>query len=465
MKRIVCLILIMIGLPLTAFAEKAKSLTVTVYHDGRALVNEVRQMALPEGIAPVEFCGVPETIDPATLRVRSLTSPDRFSVLDMHYAYDMLSGKNLLDRYVGKSLKVILPDPRDSHAKNIKDAILLANIDRPVFQVDETIYVGPYEAVLLPEIPKGLHSKPTLVWLVNNRGPDRQDIEVSYLAEKLPWKADYAFKVNRANTQASLSGWVTLTNQSGMAFEDATLKLVAGEIHRAWPEDRLRIGRYLQAAPTAEAVPAMKEEEFFEYHLYHLLRPVDIGNRQTKQLSLLEAPQVKVEKELLSRFSAFYAGHTEPIKQKVEVVLIFENKEKNGLGLPLPKGIVRGYQESQDGSTLLIGEDHIDHTPRDATVRLKMGEAFDLKVERKLTDYQKPGKKIHRFAWQISIKNSKDQPQRVLLQDTLPGEWRILKASHPYEKLDARNIQFDITAPSSAQKGETIVTYEVEVEY
>lgn len=456
----ILLAILMTALPGQVLADETKSLTVTVYNHGQALVNEVRSMNLPQGKGLVEFTGVPETVQPATLQVRSLSAAEAFTVLEMSYEYDLVSVKALLDRYVGKTLWVVLPDKHDRQATVLHEATLLANNDRPIFEVDGQIYVGGYESVYLAEMPQGLRPGPTLVWLVQNTGAAVQDINVSYLAGGMDWQADYVLKVNRENDRAALSGWVTLDNQSGMAFENASLKLVAGEVNIVWPEPVLMRQDMVLAAPMA-AEEAMRQEEFFEYHLYSVPRPVNIANRQTKQISLLQTPDMGLTKKLLARFDGYPYPGMGLIKQNVAVFLTFKNSEANGLGLPLPKGVVRAYQESKDGSALFIGEDRVEHTPKDAEVELRMGEAFDLGIERRMVSHEQTGKHTATYTWEIKIRNSKDEVQRVILEDAVWGDWRITNSSHAYEKIDAQRVRFTLDVLPSSVQDQLVVTYTV----
>jgi hypothetical protein len=449
----------------------SNSVTVTIYNQNRALVNEIREISVPQGSHTVEFKDVPETIDATSLQVRSLTSPEDFKILDQNYEYDLINVQNLLNKYVGKRLRVVLPDPRGPRdSKIIKEATLLSNNDRPIFLIDGSddagseVYVGNYESVLLPEIPEGLRPQPTLVWLVSNQGVENQRIEVSYLADSMNWKADYVLKLDRENTLGSLSGWVTLENQSGKAFKNARLKLVAGDVHqvsrqRGYPEAK---ERSLMAAPAEDA---MQQESMFEYHLYSLGRTVDISNRQTKQVALLQSPELKVEKRLVGMWGGqFYESGRRGIeKQKLGVFLKFMNNQENGIGVPLPKGIIRAYQESSDGTVIFIGEDTIDHTGKDREVELKMGEAFDVVIERRQTDYRKTGTNTIRYGWELTIKNSKDVPQRVEIEETLPGDWIIIESNMKYEKIDAHRIRFIVDAPPSSSGKDAVVTYQAEV--
>ncbi len=457
--------LFLLAAPAAAFADSAKSLTVTVYNGGRALVNEVRSMDLPEGQARVEFQDVAQTIEAPSLQVKSLTAPDAFKVMDMNYEYDLVNTQNLLNRYVGKELRVKLTGYKCQDCMVVKDATLLANTDRPIFEVDGEIYVGNYESVLLPELPEGLRPRPTLVWLVDNQGPATQDIEASYLAGGLDWRADYVLKVDKDEKGGALSGWVTLSNTSGKSYEDASLKLVAGDVNRARPEMNMYKQRAMAAAPMMESAD-VAEEEFFEYHLYNVTRPVTVLQNQTKQISLLQAPSMTVAKKLVGRYGGYSGTRGAKIKQPVKAYLTFTNDKKNGLGLPLPKGIVRAYQQSNDGSTLFVGEDRIDHTAKHEEVKLLMGESFDVKVDRVQTAYEKLGSKTVRYGWEISVLNAKNEPQTVHLEESIPGDWKITEASMDYTKLDAHTIEFVVTAPPAGEEGKrTTLSYTAVVDY
>lgn len=477
LPRLVCALLLPGLIAVSAHAlGQTESVTVTVYNQDRALVNEVRKMEIPQGTHVVEFKEVAETIDASSLQVRSVTSPEGFRVLDQNYEYDLITVPNLLDKYVGKPLKVVVPDPKGPpRATVIRDATLLANNEKPVFLLHDgqgqapgtpggEIYVGGYESVLLPELPEGLRPQPTLVWLVENAGATEQFIETSYLASKMNWRADYVLKVNPDSAGGSLSGWVTLDNRSGKAFKGARLKLVAGDVNLvSRPEEREMVFRKAMAAPGA--AEDMHQEEFFEYHLYSLPRLVDIGNRQTKQVALLSSPSLQLEKKLIARHDGefFDAPGREMRKQKVGVFLRLKNSKENGMGIPLPKGIVRAYQASSDGSNVFIGEDRIDHTGKDARIELKAGEAFDVVIERRQTDFKKLGPSAVRVAWELKLKNSKESAQRVEIEETLMGDWKINRSSVKYEKMDARHVRFVVDANPSEAGADTVVSYEADV--
>jgi hypothetical protein len=448
--------------PLAAGAAQSDAVSLTVYNGGRALITERRSIDIPAGQSEVEFQGVAETIEAETLQVRSRTAPDAFSLLSMNYEYDLIGTKSLLDKYVGQQLRVVVPDP-SGEGKITRQGVLLANTDRPIFDLGGEIYVGDYEAVMLPDMPKGLRPRPTLVWLVDNDGPTTQQLEASYLCRQITWAADYVLKLSEDESRASLSGWITLDNQSGKAFEDATLKLVAGEVHQA-PRAQAQPMMLARGADRA-AQESVQAKEFFEYHLYTVGRPVTVKNRQTKQISLLQAPGVTTAKRLKATWSGYVDRGSSDIKQPVEVFLRLVNDEESGLGLPLPKGIVRAYQADEDGSSVFVGEDRIDHTPEGAEVELKMGKAFDVQMERTVTDFEKIGRNAQRYAWEIRIRNSRDETRELVVEEQIPGDWKIRSASHDYEELSAGLIAFNVMVPPSEQQGETVLTYEVYTQF
>ncbi len=463
-KLILVAVVVLIALADPARADSNRTVSLTIYNDDLALINEERMMQLPAGQGSVDFPDVCQTIEASSLQVRSLTEPDKFTVLDMNYEYDLIGMQTLLNRYVGKKLKVLLPHHYVENARELKDATLLANNDQPVFQTSDGVYVGKHDGVLFPEIPKGLRSRPTLNWLVRNQGPERQTIAVSYLASGLAWNADYVLELapggESGQEQGALAGWVTLNNQAGMAFKNAGLKLVAGDVRQPPP------GGGRRGAPTdavmAMAPPPMAEKSFFEYHLYSLDRKIDLADKQTKQIGLLQAPSFGLTRELESTYAYDWNPHPpDPLLQDVKVFLRFDNSEKNGLGMPLPKGVVRVYQQDDDKSLVFLGEDRIDHTPKNAELRLALGKAFDLQVKRRLVNSRQIAPHAAILAWDIEIVNGKDKPQRLALEDSIYGEWKILKASCEFTKKNARTVRFELEVPPS-DKAKTIVHYEVE---
>jgi hypothetical protein len=278
------------------------------------------------------------------------------------------------------------------------------------------------------------------------------------------WSADYVAVIDAEDENADLTGWVTINNRSGATFRDATLKLVAGDVRRVTPT----VARAYEADMSrmkAAAAPQFEEEAFFEYHLYTLERPTTIKDNQTKQISLLQSAGIPIRKQLLLvGRSGWYRNQYGTLTQneKVSVILELENTEKAGLGMPLPKGTVRVYKKDRSGAEQFVGEDRIDHTPRDEKISLKVGEAFDVVADRTQTDFRKLGKRAAEVAFEIFLRNRKDDDTTVTVREPVGGDWRLVDSSHPGRKRDAGTLEFEI--PIAARQ-EVTLTYRVRVEW
>ncbi len=436
---------------------------VTVYNSNLGLVKEVRKVQAPAGRGELRFMDVASAIQPVTVRVRSVNQPEQFSVLEQNYEYDLMSPAKLLDKFVGKKIKLV-EWKQFQDRKDAVEATLLSANNGNIYQVGNEIYLGYPGVHVLPEIPENLIAKPTLMWLYDNQGVPEQELEVSYLTSNINWNADYVLVLNKDDNGVDLSGWVTVTNQSGAAYKEAKLKLIAGTIHRAEPP-RLR-GRYAEEyemSAKAASNDGFQEQGFFEYHIYDLGRPTTIKENQTKQIELLQASGAVARKEMLiyGVQSWFTYRYQEQIsEQPVKVYLKFKNSKENHLGMPLPAGVVRVYKKDAQDKLQLIGEDRIKHTPKDEEVRMEIGEAFDVVAERKQTDYKQITSGVHESEWEITIRNHKKEDVTVGIVEPLYGNWQVISNSHPFEKVDAFTIRFNPTVPKD---GEVKVTYRVRV--
>ncbi len=316
-----------------------------------------------------------------------------------------------------------------------------------------------------PASPANLISRPTLVWRLDNAGASRRRLEASYLTSGMSWKADYVLALGPDEDRADLSGWVTLDNRSGATYRDASLKLVAGDINRARPDARLRGAMMKMAAADAVRETAFQEEGFFEYHLYTLDGRTTVKDNQTKQISLLSASGVPVAKSFVYYGAAsYYRGqYGSPMTdQKVGVFLEVANTAGDHLGIPLPKGVMRVYKADSAGSLQFVGEDAIDHTPKDETLRIRMGDAFDVVGERLQTDYRALGGSTFETAWRITLRNHKDEAVRVSVIEPIPGDWTILQSSHTWEKTEAHTLRYEVTVPAN---GKVEVTYRARITF
>jgi hypothetical protein len=302
------------------------------------------------------------------------------------------------------------------------------------------------------------------VWLLDSKKP-KQEAEITYLTQGMSWNADYVFVIDENDAKGDLTGWVTLSNNSGTSYDDAELKLVAGDVNIAPPADMaMPMGGATRAAATANR-PQFQEEGFFEYHLYTLGRPTTVRDNEQKQVTLLEGHGIKIDKKLFFRGTEYYwqSEMPEPIRnQKVSVYLEVKNAETNGLGMPLPRGTVRVYKADKSGAKQFVGEDNIDHTPRDEKIRVKMGEAFDVVGERKQTDFDALGTCQSESAWEISLRNHKDTAVEVEDWEPVSGDWQIVSESQKSRKEDAHTFVYTAKIPA---RGAVTIKYRVRVKW
>jgi hypothetical protein len=438
-------------------------LGLTVYSGGFGLIRETRTVPIAKGRTELEFAGVAETIQPETVQIHALGNAS-LRVLEQNYRYDLLSPEKLLEKYVGRNVRVL----RWSESKGRdeeRDAKVLSAGPTPILQVGDEITYGFPGRISFPELPKNLIAKPSLVWLLES-GAERPKVEVSYLAQNLGWKADYVLVVDAADASGDLNGWVTLDNKSGATYEDAKLQLVAGDVHRVLPEmyaDSLA-KRRMSAMPEA-AAPQFREEGLFEYHLYTLERPATLLENEQKQIALLEASGVKLQKKLVLRGeSTWFRSQIGdgPNPSKVNVSLEFQNKEGEHLGMPLPKGIIRVYKRDSSGGRQFLGEDQIDHTPKDEKVRVRVGDAFDVIGERRQMEYKVIGSCRSESAWQIDLRNHKSEKVDVDVIEPASGDWEIVSSSQKAVKEDANTFSFRVPVPAN---GSARVEYRVRVRW
>ena len=441
-----------------------EDVSITVYNQNFGLVREVRNVTLGQGRSELEFRDVAEQIQPATVNIKSLSNPNALRVLEQNYRYDLLSPQKLLEKYVGKRVKVYRYNEKTGKDEAY-DADVLSVSNGTVLKINGEITYDFPGRFAFPEVPQNLIAKPTLVWMLDSQSP-KQKVEVTYLTQNLNWSADYVFVLNDNDTLGDLTGWVTLNNQTGTSYENAKLKLVAGDVQRLVQNDYAyaqKAGNYPAAA--ASAAPQFKEEGFFEYHLYTLDRPTTLLQNEQKQVVVLDAHGIGVNKKLLFYGQQYwYRGSYGQVmsNQKVGVYLDIENKEANHLGMPLPKGTVRVYKADKSGSKQFIGEDAIDHTPRDEKLRIKMGEAFDVVGDRKEMEWKTLGTCASESAWEITLKNHKDTATEVEDVEPVGGDWEIVNSSTPAVKKDAHTFTFTVKIPS---RKEVKITYRVRIHW
>jgi hypothetical protein len=446
--------------PLAIARDEQRDVMVTIYNGNLGLVKDVRETKLPTGLAEVQFKDVAALIDPTSVHLKSLTAPAGLRIVEQNYEYDLLSSQKLLEKYVGRTVRLYAGDG------TFREATLLSN-QGPVYEIQGQIHLGQPGHLVLPALPDNLVSKPTLVWLLRNEHAARQRVEASYLTTGITWRADYVLVLGAGDDRGDLAGWVTVDNKSGATYGNAALKLVAGDVNRA--DDGRRLGRAMEMAAKA-AAPAVADRAFlseglFEYHLYTLDGRTTIKDQQTKQLSLLAAADVPVTKHLIYYGAQDYYrnAYGVPVStQKVQVHLELKNARESRLGVPLPRGKVRVYKADRSGSREFIGEDWIDHTPKDERVKIKVGHAFDVVADRTQKEWKKLGGNLWEVEWEIALRNHKSEAQTVTVIEPVPGDWQVLHSTHRFEKIESHTLRYAVTVPKDGR--ETIV-YRVRIRY
>lgn len=450
--------------------DDQQSVAVTIYNDDLALVKDVRKISLGEGANRVALRDVSGRLRAETAQLRSLSHPSALTLLEQNFDFDLLTPAKLLEKYVGRSVRIVKTHPT-SGVETIETAQVLSASGGVVLRIGDRIETGVPGRIVYDGVPANLRDRPTLVTELFNTRAGEQTLELSYLSGGLSWQADYVAELNASDSALDINGWVTLTNRSGTTYGNARLQLVAGEVNRVRDEFReadRRAERLMTMA--SKAASPMTQEALFEYHLYTLPRATTIADNQTKQVALLNAAAVPVQKELLLQGSDHYyrASHGQlGQKIKVAVYVEFENRESARLGIPMPKGVVRVYKKDGNGNAQFVGEDRIDHTPKNEKVRLKLGDAFDVTADKKQTDFKRReatnvASYVYESAYELVLRNAKTEAVTVTVREPIPGDWQMLQESHPHKKVTAGTAEWRVTVPAG---GSTALRYRVRVRH
>jgi hypothetical protein len=409
--------------------------SVTVYNSNLGVVRDTRQLDFTKGLDRVSFRDVPSLIDPTSVGFELIDKDKSVMILEQNYAYDLVSPEKIYQKYVDQEIDVI------DKAGQVYSGTLLSYSGGSIVLREKS---GEIQMVLLtqivnvnfPELPDGLITRPTLFWLYNSDFSGTAKCHVSYQTAGMNWSAEYVGVLSDDEKDLDLTGWSSIKNNSGATFKDATRKLVAGDIHRAAPPRPRSYEMADMVMPMAKAATGFEEKEFFEYHLYTLPRKATLADREIKQIALFEPAETDVEKK--------YYFEPEKNDKKVRVALEFENSKESGLGLPLPAGRTRIFKSDTDGSMILLGEDRIDHTPKDEKVKLTIGNAFDIAAEHKLINHEKISSRVEELTFEIELRNHKSENVTINVIKKLYGDWEILETSFDYTKVDARTVRFEI---------------------
>lgn len=450
-------------------ANPPTSTDLTIYNGGFALVRESRNLELKTGLQDVAVQDVAQMIEANSVAIRSLSSPGSFSVLEQNYQYDLISPIAILNKAVGSQITFnrVFPDgSRERLTGTLMSAPTQIVSDANGGQshtwngmviqtADGRVILNPSGEIEVDSIPAGLITKPTLVWKLDSAQAGTNNIELSYITQGMSWKSDYVLSLDDQGKKGDFKGWVTLTNNCGTSFSVRILKLLAGDVQRVTnqPTGGFGGGGARMAAKAADA-NQFEEEQFADYHLYTLTRPTEVRNREIKQVSLLEALNVPVKKKLVVDAMRYYRGYQPNEGQvgmgeiKPLIQLVIKNDKASNLGMPLPMGTVKVYQRDSSGSLQLLGEDNIDHTPKDEEVTLTVGRAFDIRAERKRTAFKwfRVDGNIHGAVetFEIEVRNRKESAESVTVLERHWWEHVLSEMSMQPKKLDANTYEFTV---------------------
>jgi len=421
--------------PYTTATVAGRDVAVTVYKDNLGVVKDRRRFAIPSGDSEIRFTEVASSIDPTSVHLRPAGRGGEVAILCQDYRYDLASTDKLLEKYVDQEIDVATKDDQ------VKRGTLLA-FDPVSLVVQEPggsvslLNRAEVRQVGVRELPRELITRPTLVWRVRASGGGDRDLEVSYMTGNMSWHAEYVAVLEESGLALELQGWASVENRSGATYEDAKLKLIAGTIHRA-PVARPMPYAYDVRMMKAEGASAQVEERgFFEYHLYELPQRATLANNEVKQVGLMHATGIKSVRKFT------YDGAVD--QDHVQVRMEFQNDAASGLGMPLPEGIIRAFQRDTDGSLELVGEDRIQHTPKNQTVRVAVGDAFDIAAERKQTDVRQISGKVNEISYEVLLTNHRKDAVDVTVIEHAEGQWEIVRSTVPHNKKDSRTFEFTV---------------------
>jgi hypothetical protein len=443
-KYFLFLLLILFGISTVQSQDKPTQTSITIYYDNLGVVNEIRPVTLEKGVSLIKITDVPSQIDPTSVHIKL-----NGTVFEQNYQYDLVSMSALLKRYIDNDITVA--DEKSAFTGKL----LSVESNNIVLQTKDGLKIFPNINSLqisVGSLPSGLLTKPTLVWKVSTESAGKQNAEISYMTSGISWSAEYVAVLNDKEDEMSFNSWVSIDNNTGATFENTSLKLIAGEVNRVQEYEK-SYGATVDITMRASSdAPSFQEESFFDYHIYELSQKTTLANNENKQLSLFNVDKIKVTKKYI--LSNNWKNNT---GGKVASVIKFLNSKQNNMGMPLPKGKVRVFKE-RNKSSEFIGEDMIQHTPKDEELTLKLGNAFDIIADETLTDSKQITHSVNEYSYEIKLKNRKEQDVEIEVIRSVGQNWEILDSSIKWEKVDASTIKFIVPVKKNS---ETTLKYRI----
>ena len=448
MSAIKKLSIILVILPIFLLANTVKETNITVYNSNLGLVQEILSVKIDKGNDIFKIAGISSQVDPTTVHLEFPKEQSKIRVLEQNYLYDLVNSTKIFEKYIGEKITCYTNSGNAFTAEllSIEGSNLIVRKEDGGIRIINRKEIFDYN---FPKLPGGLILKPTLQWQLQSQYAGQTDAKLSYLTGGMSWHAEYVLILDEKDENGSLSSWVSLENNSGAAFEQAKLKLIAGEINRArqeraYPPQAAKA--YGMAMADMAAEENFQERGLMDYHLYELQRPVDLKDKEIKQVSMFDNLSCTVEKQYI--FSNHnYASLEKPLKVRVKI----PNTQQNNLGIPLPKGIVRIFKEDVDKTLQLVGEDNINHTSKNDTLKLTVGNAFDVKGKRIIVNRDKY-QRSEEVTVRIKITNNKDEKVSVLVEELHPNDWNVLETSDKYVKKSNSQLHFYIDVAANASR-------------
>ncbi|MDL1955790.1 MAG: hypothetical protein LWW95_01870 [Candidatus Desulfofervidus auxilii] len=421
-----------------------EAVQIVIYNQNFALVKEIRRLRIPIGEYDLKIEGIPNKIEPESIVIESISSPQYFKIFSLNYHYNLITPKNLLKKYIGKPIKVYFENPYTKQ-RELVEAILLNSKENIVCSINGEIYMPCPGQLILPKLPDEFFPNPTLLCHISNNEEQEQLIQLSYITQNMNWQTNYVLILTERK-KGNLISWITINNESGATFHHAQVILIAGEIHK--------VQAPLLYRKTFKE-EKIEEKPFFEYHLYTLPYPLELEDKQKKQVQFLRKEDILIEEKFIYRGSSYYyrSYYDVPItRDKIQVYLETVNDSKHNLGIPLPPGKVRVYQRNIEGNLIFIGEDKIESIPIKEKIKLNMGIAFDITATRRQIIYRRLTSNTYEIGWEITFNNNKETPVEITVLEEVPGDWKVVNASAPYQKISAHELQFLITVPPGSKE-------------
>jgi hypothetical protein len=454
-------------------------LNLTVY-ESFALVKDRRELpdVFKAGVNVIQFRDVAATLDATSVHFRSLTDPEA-QVLEQNYEFDLVGADKLLQKYIDQKITAHLRDGKSYEGTLLSyddhRLVLAGDKDKgPIFVVERGDNI---KRIQFSKLPEGLLTRPTLVWAVNAKKAGKHLVEVSYIANAIRWRADYNVVLTGDDKHVNLSGWVTIENNTGVAFPQARVKLLAGDmstdIDRTQWSSAPDYYKVVSTLPPSDKAGPDVSQRIGDFRLFQVPEATTIANNQIKQIELIRASQVPVTKTYLYdgakvewyRWQTYTeAGFGADCNKKVNVLVEMQNRQDQNLGISLPRGKMRAYKQDADGAMEFIGEDLVPHTSRNEKVVLYLGDAFDIVGERKQTSFRRIDKHTIIEEFEIKVRNHKKEAVTVKVLEKLYrcSEWRLFNNTQPFVQLDSRTVVFPVDVPADK---EATVRYQVEYRF